>query len=461
MSYIFSDAKKFSTWRKLWLTLAKGQKELGLNISTTQIEEMENNLELSEEDFDLVAKEEKIRRHDVMSHVHVFGLRCPSAAGIMHLGATSCFVGDNTDLIVMRGAMDLLIKKASCCLDRLAHFAKAYADLPTLGFTHFQPAQLTTVGKRACMWAQDLLSDFKSLQRVRNEMRFRGIKGATGTQASFMELFENDTEKIESLNTYVTQACGFENSYQICGQTYPRKLDFEVLSVLAGLGVTIHKACTDIRLLASMKEIEEPFGKKQIGSSAMAYKRNPMRSERCCALARHLMTVVAGPMQTASVQWFERTLDDSANRRITIPEAFLAADVCLNTFQNISEGLVVYEKVIARHIDDELPFIASENIIMAMVKAGGDRQQVHDRIRDLSQLAGKKVKLEGEKNDLVDRIMADDFFKPIHDQVGEILDPKNFVGRSAEQVALFLKNELLPAIDPYKLYFCEQAVVNV
>ena len=265
MSHNFSDAKKFSTWRKLWLTLAKGQKELGLNISDKQIEEMEDNLELNEEDFELVATEERIRRHDVMSHVHVFGLRCPNAAGIMHLGATSCFVGDNTDLIVMRDAIQILIRKAGCCLDRLATFAKKYASMPTLGFTHFQPAQLTTVGKRACMWAQDLLSDFKSLQRLAREMRFRGIKGATGTQASFMELFENDTGKIEKLNAYVTKACGFESSYQICGQTYPRKLDFEVLSVLAGIGVTIHKACTDIRLLASMKEIEEPFEKKQIG----------------------------------------------------------------------------------------------------------------------------------------------------------------------------------------------------
>lgn len=461
MSYNFSDEKKFSTWRILWTILAKGEMKLGLRITDDQIREMEANLKLNDEDFDLVATEEKIRRHDVMSHVHVFGLRCPSAAGIIHLGATSCFVGDNTDLIVIRDGLEILLVKISRCLDRLGKFAKNYGSLPTLGFTHFQPAQLTTVGKRACLWAQDLLTDLKNLERIKNEMRFRGIKGATGTQASFVELFDGDTSKVEQLNEYVTKECKFDESYQITGQTYPRKFDYEVLAALGGIGASIHKACTDLRLLANLKEIEEPYEKKQIGSSAMAYKRNPMRSERCCSLARHLMSLVSNPLQTASVQWFERTLDDSANRRVSIPEAFLAADVILNTFQNISEGFVVYEQVIKKHIDDELPFIASENIIMEMVKAGGDRQKVHDKIRVLSNEAGEEVKLRGNRNDLVDRIMADPFFAPIHNQVGNILEPKKFIGRSAEQVDRFLENELNPAIEAYTTSLEAEAVVCV
>jgi len=461
MSYNFSDSKKFSTWRKLWLILAKTEKELGLDITADQIEEMEANLSLNEEDFDLVAKEEKIRRHDVMSHVHVFGLRCPLAKGIIHLGATSCYVGDNTDLIVIRDGLELLIIKVARCLSRLSAFARKYEDLPTLGYTHFQPAQLTTVGKRACLWAQDLLDDLKHLKRIKNEMKFRGIKGASGSQASFLELFDGDEAKVEMLNNLVTKACGFEKSYQVTGQTYPRKFDYEVLSVLSGLGCSIHKICTDIRLLAHKKEIEEPFEKNQIGSSAMAYKRNPMRSERCCSIARHLMTLASDPMQTAAVQWFERTLDDSANRRICIPEAFLSADIIVNTLQNICEGFVVYEEVIKKHINDELPFIATENIIMAMVKAGGNRQEVHEKIRVLSQLAGNEVKLKGKKNDLVDRIISDEFFKPIHGQITNILDPSNFVGCCKMQVDKFLTNELLPAIQPYQESLKEEAIINV
>lgn len=443
------------------MVLAKSEQQLGLEITDAQIKEMEENLMLNEEDFVLVAAEEKIRRHDVMSHVHVFGLRCPTAASIIHLGATSCYVGDNTDLIVMRDGLEILNKKLGRCLDRLANFAEQNADLPTLGFTHFQPAQLTTVGKRACLWAQDLLSDLTNLERIQKEMRFRGIKGATGTQASFLELFDGDSDKVKQLNNLVTEACDFESSYQITGQTYPRKFDYEVLSALSGLGASIHKICTDVRLLANLKELEEPFEKKQIGSSAMAYKRNPMRSERCCSLARHLMSLSSNPLHTAAVQWFERTLDDSANRRVCIPEAFLTADIIVNTFQNICEGFVVYAEVIKKHVNAELPFIATENIIMAMVKAGGNRQEVHEKIRVLSQEAGMEVKLKGLKNDLVDRIMNDTFFKPIHDQVSAILDPKIFIGCCKEQVESFLSEELFPHIAKYQGSFSCEAVVNV
>ncbi|XP_058875467.1 adenylosuccinate lyase-like [Acipenser ruthenus] len=448
MAYNFSDRKKFTTWRKLWIYLAKAEKELGLPITEEQIQEMETNAELI--DFKMAAEEEKRLRHDVMAHVHAFSHCCPKAAGIIHLGATSCYVGDNTDLIVLRDGFDILLPKLARVISRLADFAEKYADLPTLGFTHYQPAQLTTVGKRACLWIQDLCMDMRNLERARAELRFRGVKGTTGTQASFLQLFEGNHDKVEELDRLVTEMAGFKRAYLVTGQTYSRKVDIDSLSVLSSLGATVHKICTDIRLLANLKELEEPFEKDQIGSSAMAYKRNPMRSERCCSLARHLITLIMDPLQTAAVQWFERTLDDSANRRVSLPEAFLTADIILSTLQNISEGLVVYPKVIERHIRLELPFMATENIIMAMVKAGGSRQDCHEKVRVLSQLAAAVVKQEGGDNDLIARIQADPYFTPILGQLDSLLDPKTFTGRAPQQVKKFLSVEVRPLLLPFE-----------
>ncbi|XP_075039103.1 adenylosuccinate lyase [Mixophyes fleayi] len=448
MAFNFSDSKKFQTWRRLWLFLAQAQRSLGLPITEEQIQEMESNLENI--DFKMAAEEEKRLRHDVMAHVHTFAHCCPRAAPIIHLGATSCYVGDNTDLIVLRDGFDLLLPKLARVISRLADFAERYAELPTLGFTHYQPAQLTTVGKRSCLWLQDLCMDLHNLERARNDLRFRGVKGTTGTQASFLQLFDGDHEKVEELDKLVTSMAGFKRAYIVTGQTYSRKVDVEVLSVLASLGATVHKICTDIRLLANLKELEEPFEKEQIGSSAMPYKRNPMRSERCCSLARHLMTLILNPLQTASVQWFERTLDDSANRRISLAEAFLTADIVLSTLQNISEGLVVYPKVIERRIRQELPFMATENVIMAMVKNGGNRQDCHERIRVLSQQAATVVKQEGGDNDLISRIRSEPYFAPIHAQLEQLLDPKSFIGRAPQQVVRFLKEEVIPLLTPYQ-----------
>uniref|UniRef100_A0A4X1W1C8 Adenylosuccinate lyase n=1 Tax=Sus scrofa TaxID=9823 RepID=A0A4X1W1C8_PIG len=445
MCFVFSDRYKFRTWRQLWLWLAEAEQTLGLPITDEQIQEMRSHLDNI--DFKLAAEEEKRLRHDVMAHVHTFAHCCPKAAAIIHLGATSCYVGDNTV-----GAHTVLfpLRTLARVISRLADFAKERADLPTLGFTHFQPAQLTTVGKRCCLWIQDLCMDFQNLKRVRDDLRFRGVKGTTGTQASFLQLFEGDDQKVEQLDKMVTEKAGFKRAFIITGQTYTRKVDIEVLSVLASLGASVHKICTDIRLLANLKEIEEPFEKQQIGSSAMPYKRNPMRSERCCSLARHLMTLVMDPLQTASVQWFERTLDDSANRRICLAEAFLTADTILNTLQNISEGLVVYPKVIERRIRQELPFMATENIIMAMVKAGGNRQDCHEKIRVLSQQAAAVVKQEGGDNDLIERIQADAYFSPIHSQLDHLLDPSSFTGRASHQVQRFLEEEVYPLLKPYE-----------
>ncbi|KAJ8307516.1 hypothetical protein KUTeg_015600 [Tegillarca granosa] len=384
MMYNYSDMKKFSTWRKLWLWLAKAE----------QLKEMESNL--MKIDFDFAAAQEKRVRHDVMAHVHTFAECCPMSAPIIHLGATSAYVGDNTDLIVMRDGFDILLPKLARCIQRLSTFADDNKDLPCLSYTHLQPAQLSTVGKRACLWIQDLLMDLRNLERARNDLRFRGVKGTTGTQASFLALFDDKL---------VTEMAGFKQHYLICGQTYSRKIDVDSLSVLASLGSTVHKICTDIRLLANFKELEEPFEKEQIGSSAMPYKRNPMRSERCCSLARHLMCLIQDPLMTASTQWMERTLDDSANRRICLAEAFLTADCILGTLQNITEGLVVYPKVIEKRVKQELPFMATENIIMAMVKAGGNRQECHENIRVLSHEAGAVVKQEGGDNDLVTKFL--------------------------------------------------------
>ncbi|XP_035759108.1 adenylosuccinate lyase isoform X1 [Egretta garzetta] len=442
-----SCGPKSSSWHMV-AGLFFTQKSLGLPITDEQIQEMEANLDNI--DFKMAAEEEKKLRHDVMAHVHTFAHCCPKAAAIIHLGATSCYVGDNTDLIVLRDGFNLLLPKLARVISRLADFAEKYADLPTLGFTHYQPAQLTTVGKRCCLWIQDLCMDLQNLERARDDLRFRGVKGTTGTQASFLQLFEGDHSKVEELDRLVTAKAGFKRAYMVTGQTYSRKVDIEVLSVLASLGSSIHKICTDIRLLANLKEIEEPFEKDQIGSSAMPYKRNPMRSERCCSLARHLMTLVLDPLQTASVQWFERTLDDSANRRVCLAEAFLTADIILSTLQNISEGLVVYPKVIERRIRQELPFMATENIIMAMVKAGGNRQDCHEKIRVLSQQAAAVVKQEGGDNDFIARVRADPYFSPIHKQLESLLDPSSFTGRAPQQVAKFLKEEVRPALIPYQ-----------
>ncbi|XP_064276240.1 adenylosuccinate lyase isoform X1 [Passer domesticus] len=448
MAYNFSERKKFGTWRRLWLYLAQAEKSLGLSITDEQLREMEANLDNI--DFKMAAEEEKKLRHDVMAHVHTFAHCCPKAAAIIHLGATSCFVGDNTDLIVLRDGFNLLLPKLARVISRLADFAEKYAEMPTLGFTHYQPAQLTTVGKRCCLWIQDLCMDLQNLERARDDLRFRGVKGTTGTQASFLQLFEGDHSKVEELDRLVTEKAGFKRAYMVTGQTYSRKVDIGVLAVLASLGASVHKICTDIRLLANLKEIEEPFEKDQIGSSAMPYKRNPMRSERCCSLARHLMTLVMDPLQTAAVQWFERTLDDSANRRVCLAEAFLTSDIILTTLQNVSEGLVVYPKVIERRIRQELPFMATENIIMAMVKAGGNRQDCHEKIRVLSQQAAAVVKQEGGDNDFIARVRADPYFSPIHNQLESLLDPSSFTGRAPQQVAKFLKEEVRPALIPYQ-----------
>ncbi len=447
MAALFSDDRKFSTWRRLWLELAKAERHLGLAISDGQLAEMAAHL--SDIDYAAAAQEEARRRHDVMAHVHVFGLSAPSAAPIIHLGATSCYVTDNTDLIVMREGLALLRRRLATVIDRLAGFAKRWRDLPTLGFTHFQAAQLTTVGKRACLWLQDLLMDLRALERAHGDLRFRGVKGTTGTQASFLALFDGDHAKVEELDRLVTAAFGFPSAFIVTGQTYTRKVDGEVLSALAGLGATCHKIATDLRLLQHLKEVEEPIEAEQIGSSAMAYKRNPMRAERCCALSRHLMSLLADAHATHSVQWMERTLDDSAVRRMAIPEAFLCADAVLRILQNVGEGLDVHPAVIARRIREELPFMATENVIMAMVKAGGDRQATHERIRVLSREAAAEVKEHGRDNDLIARIRRDAFFAPIVPGLDALLDPATFVGRAPQQVDRFLGEEVAPALVGY------------
>jgi len=448
MQFNFSDQKKFSTWRQLWLYLAQAEQKLGLDITDEQLKEMEENL--NKIDFKLAADEEKKVRHDVMAHVHTFGVACPKAAPIIHLGATSCYVGDNADLIMLRDGLEILLPKLARVISRLADFAKEYKDMPTLGFTHLQPAQLTTVGKRACLWLQELVMDEQNIRLAKESLRFRGVKGTTGTQASFLQLFDGDHEKVKKLNSLVTEKAGFSSSFLITGQTYSRKVDTDVIARLSSFGATAHKICTDIRLLASRKEIEEPFEKSQIGSSAMAYKRNPMRSERVCSLARHLMGLMSNTLNTQSVQWMERTLDDSANRRITLAEAFLTADAVLTTLQNITEGLVVYPKVIERYIAQELPFMATENFIMEIVKAGGDRQECHEQIRVLSHQAGDVVKKEGKDNDLIDRIRQNEYFAPIHSKIDSLMDPKTFVGRAPEQVTEFLEEEVTPVLKMYE-----------
>ena len=448
MSFNFSDQNKFTIWRKLWTRLAKAEKILGLEISDLAIEQMEMNLENI--DYKVAKEEEKKRRHDVMAHVYTFGLKCPEATPIIHLGATSCFVTDNSEIIMIRDGLDILIPKLVSCIQSLANFANKYKDLPTLGFTHFQPAQLTTVGKRATLWLQELIFDLRNWTRARDDIKFRGVKGTTGTQASFLSLFNGDHSKVKQLDELVTKYSNFQKSYIVTGQTYSRKVDLDIISNLSSFGSSAHKIATDLRLLANLKEIEEPFESDQIGSSAMAYKRNPMRSERVCGLSRHLMNLFGNVSQTCALQWFERTLDDSSNRRITIPEAFLTADIVLGLLHNIFDGMIVYPNVIKSRISQELPFMATENIIMAMVKSGGDRQECHEEIRILSHQAASVVKQEGKPNDLIERIRNTNYFNSIHDQLDSLLNPKTFIGRASEQVNEFLKEEVSPLFELYK-----------
>lgn len=444
MAQLWSAQRKFSTWRRCWLALAEAEKELGLPISDEQLGEMRAHLD--DIDFEAAARFERETRHDVMAHIHAFGLVAPKANPIIHLGATSCYVTDNTDLILMREGLDILLTKAINTLAKLADFALKWKDLPTLGYTHFQPAQVVTVGKRACLWAQDLLMDIEDIESAMARLRCRGAKGTTGTQASFLALFEGDHAKVRELDDRVARKLGFERSYPVTGQTYPRKVDTHVLRTLAAVGESVHKWATDMRLLQRLKEIEEPFAEKQVGSSAMAYKRNPMRCERACAIARFLMAAPMHTSFTSAVQWFERTLDDSAIRRLSLPEAFLAADGLLNLYLNVMENPVVYPKVIEKHLWEELPFMATENILMACVKRGGDRQALHEVIRQHSQAAAARVKEQGEANDLLDRLAAEPAIEMSRAEIEAVLDLREFVGRAPEQTVEFVQEYVHPVL---------------
>ncbi|MGI5936237.1 MAG: adenylosuccinate lyase [Oscillospiraceae bacterium] len=448
MLYVFSPDNKFSTWRKLWVALARAEKELGLPITGEQIAEMEARI--YDIDYEYAAEMEKKLRHDVMAHVHAYGKACPKAMPIIHLGATSCYVGDNTDIILMRQGLEIIRAGLVNVIDRLAKFADKYRSLPTLAFTHFQPAQLTTVGKRAALWIQDFLMDLEEVEYRISRLRLLGSKGTTGTQASFLELFNGDHEKVKRMEEMIAAEMGFEGVYPVTGQTYPRKMDAFVLSALSGIAQSAGKFATDMRLLAHLKELEEPFEENQIGSSAMPYKRNPMRCERICALARYVVINAQNPAMTAYSQWFERTLDDSANRRISIPEAFLATDAILNICLNVVSGIRVYEKVIARHIDEELPFMATENIMMDAVKRGGNRQELHERIRVHSMAAGAVVKEQGLPNDLVSRIASDPMFGLTEEEIRKNLDPSAYIGRAPEQVTEFLRDCVAPVLEKHK-----------
>ncbi len=459
MQYIFSPDKKFTTWRKLWIALAEAERELGLPITEEQIEEMKAHQ--NDINYEEAKAREKEVRHDVMSHVYAYGLQCPKAKGIIHLGATSCYVGDNTDLIIMTEGLRLLREKLINVIAELARFADTWKSQPTLAFTHFQPAQPTTVGKRACLWIQELLLDLEDLDHVIGSMKLLGSKGTTGTQASFLELFDGDHEKCRILDQKIAEKMGFSSCYPVSGQTYSRKVDTRVLSVLAGIASSAHKFSNDIRLLQHLKEIEEPFEKSQIGSSAMAYKRNPMRSERIASLANYVMSDVMNPMLTASTQWFERTLDDSANKRISIPEAFLAVDGILDLYLNVVDGLVVYPKVIEKHLMAELPFMATENIMMDAVKAGGDRQELHEKIRTLSMEAGRQVKAEGKDNNLLELIAADPAFNLSLEQLKAAMDPSRYVGRAPRQVEEFLQETVHPLLQENEAVLGRSAEINV
>ena len=457
MSGLWSARRKFSTWRRLWVMLAEAEAELGLRITDAQIAQLRENIDNI--DFAAAEAHEGRLRHDVMAHVHAYGDVCPEARGIIHLGATSCYVTDNTDLILLREALQLVSARLAAVIDKLGAFAKQYRDLACLGFTHLQPAQPTTVGKRACLWAYDLAIDLQEVEHRISLLRARGVKGTTGTQASFLELFGGDHHKVRQLDWIIAQKMRFDNTYEVTGQTYTRKIDSQILSVLSGIGQSAHKAATDLRLLAGRKEIEEPFEKDQIGSSAMAYKRNPMRSERICALARFAISLETSAAATVATQWLERTLDDSANRRLVLPQAFLAIDAILILYQNIATGLVVYPQVIAKHLAEELPFMATENIMMAAVAAGGDRQDLHERIRRHSHAAASSVKQQGLANDLIARLQQDNAFANVDLQ--GTLDPARFIGRAPEQVDEFIENVVAPIRERYAQALNPPAEVTV
>lgn len=459
MQYIFSPDMKFKTWRRLWIALAETEAELGLPISEEQIAE----LKAAKDDinYDVAKAREKEVRHDVMSHVYAYGQQCPTAKGIIHLGATSCYVGDNTDVIIMREALYLVRKKLLNVIGELAKFADTYKELPTLAFTHFQPAQPTTVGKRASLWLNDLVMDLSDVDYIISQLKLLGSKGTTGTQASFLELFDGDHEKCKEADRRIARKMGFDACYPVSGQTYSRKLDTRVLNVVAGIAQSAHKFSNDIRLLQHLKEIEEPFEKSQIGSSAMAYKRNPMRSERIASLSRYVMIDVLNPAITAATQWFERTLDDSANKRLSVPEAFLAIDGVLDLYMNVVDGLVVYPKVIEQRLMSELPFMATENIMMDAVKRGGDRQELHERIRTHSIEAGRMVKVEGKPNDLLERIAGDPAFGTTMEELQSIMNPRNFVGRAPEQVTEFLNEVIRPILEENKEVLGMTVEINV
>ncbi|MFV0527934.1 MAG: adenylosuccinate lyase [Lachnospiraceae bacterium] len=444
MQYLFSPDMKFKTWRKLWIALAETERELGLDITQEQIDELIEHAE--DINYDVAIAREKEVRHDVMSHVYAYGVQCPKAKGIIHLGATSCYVGDNTDIIVMTEALKLIKKKLVNVIEKLSHFAEEYKALPTLGFTHFQPAQPTTVGKRATLWIQEFLLDLEDVDYILSTMKLLGSKGTTGTQASFLELFDGNDEVIDKIDPMIAQKMGFSQCYPVSGQTYSRKVDTRVVNVLAAVAASAHKMSNDIRLLQHLKEIEEPFEKSQIGSSAMAYKRNPMRSERIASLSRYVMVDALNPAITSSEQWFERTLDDSANKRLSVPEGFLALDGVLDLCVNVVDGLVVYPKVIEKRLMSELPFMATENIMMDAVKAGGDRQELHERIRELSMQASRKVKEEGKENNLLELIAEDPAFNLTLDELRQTMNPEKYIGRSIRQVDTFLQENVAPVL---------------
>ncbi|MDO5145962.1 MAG: adenylosuccinate lyase [Eubacteriales bacterium] len=460
MQYIFSPEKKFKTWRKLWIALAETEYELGLDsVTKEQVEELKAHAD--DINFEVAKEREKEVRHDVMSHVYAYGVQCPGAKGIIHLGATSCYVGDNTDIIIMTEALRLVRRKLLNVISELAEFAQEYKGLPTLAFTHFQPAQPTTVGKRATLWINDLMLDLEDLDYVIGSMKLLGSKGTTGTQASFLELFNGDHETIRQIDEKIAKKMGFASCYPVSGQTYSRKVDSRVLNVLGGIAQSAHKFSNDIRLLQHLKEVEEPFEKNQIGSSAMAYKRNPMRSERMASLANYVMADTMNPALVASTQWFERTLDDSANKRLSVPEGFLAVDGILDLYLNVVDGLVVYPKVIEAHLMKELPFMATENIMMDAVKAGGDRQELHEKIRQHSMAAGRIVKEEGKENDLLERIAADDAFGMNLEQLQAIMKPENFVGRAPEQTEEYLRDYVRPLLEANREMLGMKAEINV
>ena len=459
MQYIFSQDKKFTTWRRLWIALAEAERELGLNITEEQIAELKEHV--NDINYDVAVAREKEVRHDVMSHVYAYGVQCPKAKGIIHLGATSCYVGDNTDIIIMTEGLKLVKKKLLNVMSKLADFAEKYKALPTLAFTHFQPAQPTTVGKRAALWLMELKLDYDDVCYMIDSMKLLGSKGTTGTQASFLELFDGDHEKIKKIDRLIAEKMGFTDCFPVSGQTYSRKVDSRVLNVLAGIASSAHKFSNDIRLLQHLKEVEEPFEKSQIGSSAMAYKRNPMRSERIASLSRYVMSDLMNPYITAATQWFERTLDDSANKRLSVPEAFLAIDGILDLYMNVADGLVVYEKVIEKHIMAELPFMATENIMMDAVKRGGDRQELHEKIRTLSMEAGKNVKERGLDNNLLELIAAEPSFGITLAELKKQMEPSKYTGRSKEQVEDFLKEVIRPILEENKAELGLEAEINV